>query len=947
MADADFEWSSAPVSPALAPCAEASAAEGRYAIAMTSASMSRTFRFMQLRKLERQLGGVVEKPRASGGRQLCWLFAVIVWWAGIFQLDLSGDRSNEALRFSVSLSVGAGVLLACVLTLVLLFFLLKVAAVIHWALYWVYVVLVVELYVVISREPAVLGDANLLAAGLQRDLYAWGIFLLGALEALTILGWLAVHRLAPRLLARCSDALLVRLWAIEAAGEAADLGAGAAFAYSLPWWPLAALRRCSIRRRRHFFFYAGGARDGRPHGYGEWRDDAPDGECLRGFWNMGRPVAPFISRQFKTGFAFSALHVGYVTARSEGVDEVACLPRRHAHAGLRFGVASVECSVSGEFFSAYPKHELLWESTLDSLSASMLAPAEHNARQAAYALALVRHADEAMPVEAVTVALLPHGGGLTVAGFEPDNSHAPDDERHDGGDDASEARMRCEVFVVDVSALASRSEQAGPSLARAPVPTAQRALAAGAAERGAPAGGLRRAATEPAEQRRARLLGGEPTGAHTVATASCTFDLPHAVSPARLSASLSRSASMLAATLGVRRADTFESELMPPLLAQPQHSPLRRVPSLASRACAGTAGTAGATCSDAERVSQSLRVAGWRPLGHGPDSACVGEVLVYVHGFNMTVGEGLERLGQFLALGQLPPHIKPLVFSWPTAKVATYAKATRAARAVETGRDLRALLAALADGGVRTVHVLAHSMGAQAFLCHLDEIAPELRMAGLRARVPPTKLSAATPVPPTPGDPSAGADAALREPSRPRGAAPRPLLRLASVTMINPEISERDFLERHLPRLRALCPLISVYGDEDDRALFWSELLNRVPMLGKLSGAPYRAEPCVQRGNGSTLPRAARNRSACAAAALAMEGVEGRWADIDVIDMTWLSSNVHALRHNSFNLNRSLVDDLREVIVEGKRAAQRRSRLVRRAGNVFTFLQPPSHVVND
>ena len=103
----------------------------------------------------------------------------------------------------------------------------------------------------------------------------------------------------------------------------------------------------------------------------------------------------------------------------------------------------------------------------------------------------------------------------------------------------------------------------------------------------------------------------------------------------------------------------------------------------------------------------------------------------------------------------------------------------------------------------------------------------------------------------------------------------------------------------------------------------------------------------MQRGNGSTLPRAARNRSACAAAALAMEGVEGRWADIDVIDMTWLSSNVHALRHNSFNLNRSLVDDLREVIVEGKRAAQRRSRLVRRAGNVFTFLQPPSHVVND
>lgn len=89
------------------------------------------------------------------------------------------------------------------------------------------------------------------------------------------------------------------------------------------------------------------------------------------------------------------------------------------------------------------------------------------------------------------------------------------------------------------------------------------------------------------------------------------------------------------------------------------------------------------------------------------------------------------------------------------------------------------------------------------------------------------------------------------------------------------------------------------------------------------------------------------DRSTRAAAALALESLEAQYLDIDVINMTWLSSNVHSLRHNSFNLNRTLVDDLRELIVDGRRAAQRRSRLVRRAGNVFTFLQPPSHVVND
>jgi len=78
------------------------------------------------------------------------------------------------------------------------------------------------------------------------------------------------------------------------------------------------------------------------------------------------------------------------------------------------------------------------------------------------------------------------------------------------------------------------------------------------------------------------------------------------------------------------------------------------------------------------------------------------------------------------------------------------------------------------------------------------------------------------------------------------------------------------------------------------------------------------------------------------------EGQDGDyWADLDVIDMTWLQSNVHSIRHNSFNLNRMMVDDLREVIVDRKRATQRRSRLIRRQGNVFSFLQPPSHVVND
>lgn len=284
---------------------------GSHAVVITPSTIAATFRFMALRKLERQLSGVVEKPRSSTGRRLLWLFAIVIWWAGIFSIDLramSTGQSDE-LHFSVSLGLGAGVLLVCFASVILLLLLLKVAEVIHWALYWVYVVLIVELYVVFSTNRAAFTDADEFAASLKRASYHWGFAVLGALEALTICGWLAVHRLLPHMLQRASEPAIVAGFRICAAGEAADLGAGAAFSYSSPWWrlrwPLLALRHLSLRRRVHHFFYTGSTRAGRPHGYGEWRDDAPDGECLRGFWNDGRPVPPFTSRIYKTGFAFS------------------------------------------------------------------------------------------------------------------------------------------------------------------------------------------------------------------------------------------------------------------------------------------------------------------------------------------------------------------------------------------------------------------------------------------------------------------------------------------------------------------------------------------------------------------------------------------------------------------------------------------------------------------
>lgn len=65
------------------------------------------------------------------------------------------------------------------------------------------------------------------------------------------------------------------------------------------------------------------------------------------------------------------------------------------------------------------------------------------------------------------------------------------------------------------------------------------------------------------------------------------------------------------------------------------------------------------------------------------------------------------------------------------------------------------------------------------------------------------------------------------------------------------------------------------------------------------------------------------------------------YLDMDVIDTTWIEDNVHAMRfalfcyfdlviyifvnrHNYFNINRLIVDDVRELLVEHKRASQRK-----------------------
>ena len=70
--------------------------------------------------------------------------------------------------------------------------------------------------------------------------------------------------------------------------------------------------------------------------------------------------------------------------------------------------------------------------------------------------------------------------------------------------------------------------------------------------------------------------------------------------------------------------------------------------------------------------------------------------------------------------------------------------------------------------------------------------------------------------------------------------------------------------------------------------------------------------------------------------------------DLDVIDTSFIDSNVEANRHGFWNVNRFVVDDLLEGILKEQRACYRQHRLTRGSGtyrsNVWTFLAAPRRV---
>lgn len=322
------------------------------------------------------------------------------------------------------------------------------------------------------------------------------------------------------------------------------------------------------------------------------------------------------------------------------------------------------------------------------------------------------------------------------------------------------------------------------------------------------------------------------------------------------------------------------------------------------------------------------------------DTAGTPEVLLYIHGYNNSHTESLQILGQMAAFGNYPNHIRLFLFSWPAGKgFWQFFSARHAAENAKTHTALFNMLRALQDDGIRGIHILCHSMGARLFLRSFSAMTKRLFQ----------KVE------------SDIADDVQRDTSV--DALGTNQLQLLTVTFLNPEYYLEDFVREDYATLRRYCTHITIFADAKDKALEWSERFSRRPALGKNVFALWK--PVVLPPTSSSLSHFSSIKQqlhflntlsffhygpsidhSLGEDGRSKDGQRIEWLDVDVIDTTFMDQNVHNLRHSFWNLNRGIIEDIRELMVTRKRARQRTGRLDRRDGNVWVYRVAPAFLTS-
>ncbi|GAM22678.1 hypothetical protein SAMD00019534_058530 [Acytostelium subglobosum LB1] len=275
------------------------------------------------------------------------------------------------------------------------------------------------------------------------------------------------------------------------------------------------------------------------------------------------------------------------------------------------------------------------------------------------------------------------------------------------------------------------------------------------------------------------------------------------------------------------------------------------------------------------------------------------EGLLFIHGYDHDLKDAIKRFAQFLALGHFPSYLKPFVFNWPSSTSSLlYWCAHSIASDNDNHRDLQKFIESLGHAGIRTLHIMCHSMGTRFFLRSFSKVK---KAFGKRMVLSPHVSFSGVPTVPETSSPSSSRGAGYDESK----------IQLANLIFLNPDYEIETF-KNDYDELRNYCPKMTIYADHRDMAIKMA-----FKMLQKQN-----------LGNNINL----------------ISDVYGRALDVDIIDTGDLDSNMSERHHSFFNINRLMVDDLHDLVVTGKRADERTSRL-KKVHDVYRFSILPSSVV--
>ena len=921
----------------------------------TMTAFEGTFRIMTYRRLERELHGTYTKTR----RILFWVLAFAALEVGLASITLSEGVSLK-IDFSVNLLSN---LLGLLLITTLLYCAINSVAVIRWCLFWIACGSIVALIITPSRNLEILGLNDFTVGGVSAVIASITL----GICIINVLLWFIYNRAYPSAI-KHGDWICLRdlTWFFRITPS----GRPGFYQYRIPM-PFPFWSTCCART--HTFGYLGEVDDeGCPHGLGTWTDDARHGECLQGVWEHGIPIGPFRASEYHSDYRYTNVRLAFAHNRCEPDDcKTSWWRPTFSTEGLKWGVGSLEQSVAGAWFKALPHPEVLSG-----------ASAERDAKWCLEQLIALRP-DTQQPSLVVSAT----EGQLHVSGHGMSSASDP-----------SKVTIQLCPASVSCSTPPSRSASRGEALDHL-----------GAGQSGGQSGG------------QSRLASGEGTAGMSPDALAPEAMAPAASTPTyvvhkghRGGAATSTAAVELgispgngAASNGGGNADGAGGAFQPggsggvyftPLqgaVDAPVHSASGALglglghglvharghswgESLGQRPASGHCATSDAegvldgahpSASDdvpllqtmrSQQPGSTMRVLGRMPLERAPP-----EVIIYMPGFNATLLDGIRAGGQLLCLADFPPNIKMFMFSWPGGRELSYFTAINYSKSARNIADFAAFLASIIDSGVRELHFLCHSVGAQVLFAALPTIAPMLQTVEQQSQM--RRCDSTNQAQP----------------------ADMPSARIATCLLLSPDYPLQDFVHKDFHGLRRLCSNITLYCDSSDRALTYSEIFNKAKALGKNPFALTRADrrDDGHRGRRGNLPddddveggsgASARSRASVSEPKGILSWVismgeymgesvpaifrqstpldtdltsrlmhQGAPLDMDVIDTSWMDGNVHALRHNYFNVNRYMIDDIREAILTKSRAHLRSGRLTHRRGNVWSFLGAPKYIVN-